>query len=180
MLWWFWMYSFLGYLIEKVFAAATHSLHQVRKCFLLLPFCPVYGLGMLAVLSLPEELLEGIRLIFLGGVIATAVEYAVHWLYDRFLGVMFWDYRGVFGNLQGRVCVPFGVAWGILSASAVWYVHPAVERLAEQIPAEMTYVCLLLFTADAVCTVFFLRETRDIDRLRLSCLLRENDVYEAE
>ena len=52
-LWLFCLYSFLGYLLEKIFAAVTGSRHQVRKCFLLLPLCPVYGLGMAAVLALP-------------------------------------------------------------------------------------------------------------------------------
>ena len=53
-LWLFCLYSFLGYLLEKIFAAVTGSRHQVRKCFLLLPLCPVYGLGMAAVLALPH------------------------------------------------------------------------------------------------------------------------------
>ena len=43
-LWLFWTYSFLGYLLEKAFAWLTRSPQQVRKCFLLLPLCPVYGL----------------------------------------------------------------------------------------------------------------------------------------
>ena len=51
-LWYFWIYSFLGYLLEKLFAKVTHAEKQCRKCFLLLPMCPVYGLGMLAVLAL--------------------------------------------------------------------------------------------------------------------------------
>jgi len=50
-LWRFWLYSFLGYLLEKAFAAASASPHQTRKCFLLLPLCPVYGLAVLAVLD---------------------------------------------------------------------------------------------------------------------------------
>ena len=54
-LWRFWLYSFLGYLLEKAFAAATASPHQTRKCFLLLPLCPVYGLAVLAVLALPPQ-----------------------------------------------------------------------------------------------------------------------------
>ena len=33
------LYSFLGYLLEKIYALATHSNRQVRKCFLLLPLC---------------------------------------------------------------------------------------------------------------------------------------------
>lgn len=58
-LWLFCLYSFLGYLLEKIFAAVTGSRHQVRKCFLLLPLCPVYGLAMLAVLHLPADLTRG-------------------------------------------------------------------------------------------------------------------------
>ena len=55
-LWTFWTYSFLGYLLERGYAIATHADRQARKCFLLLPMCPVYGLGALAVLALPDGL----------------------------------------------------------------------------------------------------------------------------
>ena len=55
-LWTLWTYSFLGYLLERGYAIATHADRQARKCFLLLPMCPVYGLGALAVLALPESL----------------------------------------------------------------------------------------------------------------------------
>ena len=39
-------YSFLGYCLEKLFARAVRSPERVRKCLLLLPLCPVYGLAM--------------------------------------------------------------------------------------------------------------------------------------
>ena len=119
-LWLFCLYSFLGYLLEKIFATVTGSRHQVRKCFLLLPLCPVYGLAMLAVLHLPADLTRGFfRLAFYGGLTATAVEYAVHFLYDKLLGVMFWDYSGTHMDLNRRVCVPFAVIWGPLTAFAL-------------------------------------------------------------
>ena len=44
-LWYFWVYSFLGYLLEKAYAALTHGAHQRRRCFLLLPLCPVTAWG---------------------------------------------------------------------------------------------------------------------------------------
>lgn len=166
-LWYFWIYSFLGFLLEKLFAAATHAERRQRKCFLLLPMCPVYGLGMLAVLALPEAWTGSfVSLALCGGAAATAVEYAVHWGYETFLGVRFWDYSGVFGNLRGRVCLPFTLAWGLLTAAAVRLLHPAVAGWAAQIPAEWTYGFLLFFTADAVCTARFLWETHDVEALR--------------
>lgn len=100
-LWYFWIYSFLGWGLEKGFAAVTRAENQQRKCFLFLPLCPVYGLGMLAVLALPPELSRGGWLIVSGGLAATAVEYAVHWGYEALLGVRFWDYSHVPGNWNG-------------------------------------------------------------------------------
>ena len=53
LLWYFWIYSFLGWILERAYAFLVQSGRQERRCLLLLPLCPVYGLGMLAVLALP-------------------------------------------------------------------------------------------------------------------------------
>jgi len=166
LLWYFWIYSFLGCLLEKAFAKVTHAQQQGRKGFLLLPLCPVYGLGMLAVLALPERWTSGGWLILWGGFTATAVEYIVHWGYDVLLGVRFWDYSNLFGNLQGRVCLPFALIWGVLTAVAVRWIQPAVERLAERTLPEVTYLCLLVFAVDALCSLRVLQVRKDPEALR--------------
>lgn len=166
--WFFLIYSFGGYLVERMFAVVTRAERRERKCFLLLPLCPVYGLGMLAVLALPGEWRQGPWMIAAGAAAATAVEYAVHWAYEVFLGVAFWDYSRVPGNLQGRVCLPFSLAWGLLTALTVWYIHPAVAALAEGIPAAVTFGVLLLFSVDAVCSARFLRVTHNVEELRIT------------
>ena len=166
LLWYFWIYSFLGYLLEKMFAKAYGARLQGRKCFLLLPLCPVYGLGMLAVLALPETLTRGVIGIIVCGGAATVVEYAVHWAYDAFLGVRFWDYSGVFGNLRGRICLLFSLIWGGLTVAAVRWIHPRVEHLAERTVPEVTYLCLMFFALDAFCSLRLLKATGDPERLR--------------
>ena len=111
--WSFLAYGFLGYLLEKVYALVTRSRHTVRKGYLLLPVCPVYGLAMLAVLALPPDMTDTFwRLALYGGLTATAVEYAVHFCCDRLLGVMFWDYSSTKMDLNRRVCLPFALIWG--------------------------------------------------------------------
>jgi len=163
-LWYFWIYSFLGWLVELAFAAAAASGDRRRRCLLVLPLCPVYGLGMLAVLALPP--MGWIGLVLSGALAATAVEYVFHWAGERFLGVKFWDYAQVPGNLRGRVCLPFTLAWGLLVWAAVRFVQPGVAALAQAVPPAVTYACLLLFTADAVCSIRFLRVTGDLRALR--------------
>lgn len=164
LLWYFWIYSFLGWLIELSFAAASRSEDRRRRCLLVLPLCPVYGLGMLAALALPPMGRPG--LMIFGGLAATAVEYVYHWAGERFLGVRFWDYARVPGNLRGRVCLPFTLAWGVLVWAAVRFVQPGAEALAAEVSPALTYACLLVFTADAVCSLRFLRVTGDLKGMR--------------
>ena len=149
-LWIFWSFSLLGWVLERLFAAVTRSPRRRRRCLLLLPLCPVYGLGMAAVLALPPSLRSGWPLYLWGGLTATSVEYIYHWWGETFLGVSFWDYTGVFGNLRGRVCL----------------VTPPVVALADRVPIGVTWWLLLAFTADAVCSLRFLAVTHDLEALR--------------
>ena len=173
MLWTFWTYSFFGYLLEKGYAAATHGSQRARKGFLLLPMCPVYGLGALAVLALPPSLTDGFwSLALWGGLTATAVEYVVHLLYDRLLGVRFWDYTQVRGNLRGRVCLPFSLAWSLLAAAGLPVVQGVLAPVLAAVPPAVTYAALLVFTADAVVSLRLLRRAGDTEILSLRALGR--------
>ena len=162
LLWTFWTYSFFGYLLERGYAAATRAAQPPGQGFLLLPLCPVYGLGALAVLALPPALTDGFwSLALWGGLAATAVEYVVHLLYDRLLGVRFWDYTQVRGNLRGRVCLPFSLAWGLLTGAALPPVQRALGPVLAAVPPAVTYAVLLVFTADAVVSLRLLRRAGD-------------------
>lgn len=173
---WFWLfilYSFGGYLLEKAFAAVTAAPLQVRKCFLLLPLCPVYGLGMLAVLILPAGLRESPwRLGISGALAVTAVEFAVHWLYEKLLGVRFWDYSPIKAGVAGRVCLPFTAVWGVLVVLTMRFVHPWAAALAAVIPAWLGYAMLLLLTVDGFFSALVLRRSGDVELMSFPHLLQ--------
>ena len=167
-LWKFWTYSFLGLLLEKAYAAVSPRGGGARRCCLLLPLCPVYGLGVTAVLLLPPQLTQSpLGMALWGGLTATAVEYGVHVWYECLLGVRFWDYQGVWGNLRGRVCVPFSLAWGLLLAAVLPGLEQVLTPLLEKIPPEVTYAALLVFTADAFLSSRVLLRAGDPEAVRV-------------
>ncbi len=174
---WLWygiFYSFLGYCLEKTFAAATRSSHRLRRCFVFLPLCPVYGLAMLAVLALGTEGLPRLwEQMALGAFAATAVEYVVHWGYEKVFGVQFWDYTSTKCDVNGRICLPFSLCWGVLSVFAVRYVQPRLARIAAQIPDEAAVLAVFLITLDGIFTCRVLLLTHDIDALTPRTLLRQ-------
>ena len=132
----------------------------------------VYGLAMLAVLHLPADLRRGFfRLALYGGLTATAVEYAVHFLYDKLLGVMFWDYGSTHMDLNRRICMPFAVIWGLLTAFSVRYVQPLLHPIAANVPPWAGLTLLLLLVADSFFSVRLLRRTHNVDLLGIPNLL---------
>lgn len=166
---WFWyfvIYSFSGFLLEVVFARLVHG-RPDRKCFLVLPLCPVYGLGACACLLLAP--LAGGRpavLFLLGAAACSAVEYAMAMWYEYVVGMPFWDYTGVFGNLHGRVCLPFSAAWGLLILALVDRIHPAVAGFVFAIPGSVTAAAVPILLTDATVSHMLLRRTGDRACLR--------------
>ena len=171
---WYWFaYSFLGYCLEKLFAAATRSKHRLRRCFVFLPLCPVYGFAMLAILLLGAEDLPGAwEQLLLGTLVSTSVEYAVHWTYEKLFAVRFWDYSATKCDVNGRICLPFSLCWGVLSALAVRYVQPVLKDYAARLPAGAAALAMFLVVLDGILTARVLLVTRDIDALTPRTLIR--------
>ena len=158
-LWYFIWYSFLGFLLEVGYARWTGG-RRDRKCLLLLPLCPVYGLGACAVLLLPPAVLERpLLLAAAGGAVATGVEYGMALFYERVLRVSFWNYEGLPGSIQGRVCIPFALAWSLLMLPLVYLVHPAAARLAAAIPDPVSWAVLAALLGDLAISGGILRRT---------------------
>ena len=146
--WFFFSYSFIGYLLEVLFAWVTGR-DRDRGCLLFLPLCPVYGLGACLVLLL-RPLAGGSRagLILLGAVVCTLAEYGASLWYEKALGLRFWDYRGLPGSLRGRVCLPFSLAWGALSLGLGEGIHPLLSPLLTRIPLPVGLGALACVCAD--------------------------------
>ena len=166
-LWYFIVYSFCGFLLEIGFAALIRHPKRDRKCFYLLPLCPVYGLGAIAILLLPAFIQETPFLLMVyGGAAATAVEYLVGVWDEKVLGVRFWDYSDLPGSVNGKISFPFSVAWSLLTLPLVNWLHPWIERGVSQIPAWMFWPVLLFVMGDGLRTVVLLRTTGDTDSLK--------------
>ncbi len=163
----FLLYSFFGFLLEVVYARLIHCPKKDRKCFLFLPLCPVYGFGALAILSLPSWIhANPLLLILFGGLAATAVEYLTALFYEFSLGVKFWDYSHLPGNLSGRVCLTFTFFWGVLALALVYWIHPLFQGFLYRLTPQFLLLPFFLVAADGILTLCLLHRTHNLDSLR--------------
>lgn len=174
--WCFLFYSFCGFLLEITFARLARHPKRDRKCHLLLPVCPVYGLGALGILLLPEPVKSSPLLLFLAGAaMATAAEWGMSLLYEKAAGAAFWDYAALPLNIGGRVCLWFSLFWGILALPLVYTVQPAVEPLLASIPAAVTVPAVLFYAGDTAASLMLLRRG-GTDALRWYLPRRQREI----
>lgn len=165
--WYFLFYSFLGFWVEVVYVRLRGEAKRDRKCRLILPVCPVYGLGALAILMLPAGIQDNPLLLFPAAALAcTGVEYAVGLFYEKVFRVTFWDYSHLPLNLGGRVCPPFSLCWGALAVLVLELIHPRLAPLVSAIPPWLVFPAAALWAADTVLTALVLRRTGTTDALR--------------
>ena len=165
-LWYFIIYSFCGFLLEVAFARLTGDPKQDRKCLLLLPLCPVYGLGACLILLVAPPASGFLWALAAGGLAATAAELAMGLFYRYCLGVEFWDYAGMRGSVGGLICPAFSLCWSALALALVYLVHPAVAPLGSRIPAGLAAPALILLLSDAVVSCVALGRTGTTEILR--------------
>ena len=157
--WDFLLYSFVGFLLEVAFAWATGG-HPQRKCLLVLPLCPVYGLGACLIVGAAGHIAHPLPLFCVGAVLSTACEYIMATFYEDVLRVSFWDYSHLPFNIHGRVCLLFSLAWGLLSVPLVRWLHPAVAAIPFSPPLPLTAIVVAAVAADVVVSALLLRHFR--------------------
>lgn len=120
-------YSFIGWIIEVIYRSATQR-RFINAGFLYGMFIPIYGFGALFVIVVYyfihdyPDLLQ----VLVYGIVLTAVEYAVGFLFEKIFRLKLWDYSNNRFNLHGRICLLFSLFWTALAFVFVTFIHPAV------------------------------------------------------
>lgn len=147
LLWYFFIYGFLGWCLEIIYAAVRKKAF-LNRGILNGPLCPIYGVGM--VLSLIFFSPQKDRFVFLAiscAVLATLLEFFTGILMEKLFKKRWWDYSGYKYNLAGYVCLPFSALWGLAAALVIRFVHPFLASLLDRIPVfpGRAVLWLLLF-----------------------------------
>lgn len=145
--WIFVIYAFFGWCTEVAYAALELKVF-VNRGFLNGPVCPIYGCGVLLVITVLTPLKEYFILLFAGSFLLTsAIEFLTGFLLEKIFHNQWWDYSEENFNLCGYVCLKFSILWGLGCTLILDVVHPAVYKLIKGLPKVPGTVLLILFLA---------------------------------
>lgn len=153
----FFFYSFVGWVMETCYCSILERKYVARG-FLYGPICPIYGVGVLFMILFFKPLTGHPVVFYITAVVVmSAWEYFVGWFLETTTHVKYWDYSNIRFNLQGRICLPISLTWGVLSYIVIFWIHPFTESLFAGIPVWLSHVlCGLavgVLISDATLTI---------------------------
>jgi len=172
------IYSFVGYVIETLFALINYNVLESRKSFLYGPFCGIYGVGaVVLILALRYFNKNNYRLFFGGCLVGAIVEYIISFLGEVLFDARWWDYSDRFLNINGRICLLYSLFWGILSLMLIRIINPQVDRFINYIKKNMSLKTLKIYvvsgTVFMICNAIASATAMNVFLIRMSV---ENDL----
>lgn len=179
----FFVYSFLGWCVEVAYAAITQR-ELINRGFLNGPICPIYGCGMTVMIALIGRFTmpggdmpwyQNVLVAFFGGmIITTLIELIGGYILYKLFHTRWWDYSNFRFNLGGFICPQFSLLWGLGSVLLMVVVHPLISRPSSSIPTvvliwlDVIFGCV--FVADVIISIIqaigFSKQLARIDEMR--------------
>lgn len=147
----FTIYSFLGWIYETIYCTIKGHRWENRG-FLFGPIVPIYGAGALGATILFFE--SGIKWLdptnnwqiffvcYFGSII---LEFTTSWVLEKLFHAKWWDYSECFCNIQGRICLPCSILFGLAGVLLVNTLLPVMLNFINSVHVEIQALFALLF-----------------------------------
>ncbi|MCR5178655.1 MAG: putative ABC transporter permease [Lachnospiraceae bacterium] len=172
-------YSFLGWVWESIYCTAKEKKWADRG-FLFGPICPIYGssvvmasvlFSLIPALSDPSFPIWAIFLLCYAG--SAIAEFGTSWVLEKRFHARWWDYSDIPLNIQGRICVPVSICFGLAGVLVVKFLIPFIAGLHSMIH-PVVYEVLAIVLAAVFGADFALTEAS------LSALLKDVEKMHTE
>lgn len=119
------------------------------------PWLPIYGVGCTLFIILLQiggeknhfsKIANKPFLTFIAiAVVASIVEYFSSFWLEAMTGMKYWNYDGIFMNLNGRICLEGAIFFGLGGSFCLYIVAPFIHKKISKVPqSRKIIVCLIL------------------------------------
>ena len=156
----FFLYSLFGHLLESTLYLIIGN--NGKSGYLLGPWTPVYGLGIVIILLINNFIKKHIKLkkyqqmiiLFLAAaVLLSAIEWLGGISIEYFFHYTCWDYSNYTFNIGKYVSLETALIWGTLSVLFVLFLKKVSDKIVSKIPKYITYSLIIIFIIDNILTV---------------------------
>ena len=150
--------SFGGWVYETIYCSVVEG-EFTKRGFLFGPTCPIYGIGALAVWLVLGQISNPFVVFFIGGFLATVIEYSTGLFLERRFKKKWWDYSMFKFNLHGRICPQASAVFGAFSVTSVFVLVPTMLNIlmifSKHTVSVVAFIVVTLYFLDTVASLLW-------------------------
>ena len=148
------MYAFLGWVVEVVNSYIQHK-RFINRGFMIGPYCPIYGTGVLLIIFLLKDYTNNYLVLFiLSMTVCMVVEYLTSLVMELLFNARWWDYSNRKFNINGRVCLETAIPFGLCGMLIMYVINPIFVKLldkgSEKFIIILGIILMILFFTDLI------------------------------
>ena len=153
LLWLFLIYSFVGWILETIFAI-TKQRKIINRGLINGPFCTAYGFtGVLITVALKD--LSGVWLFLFSAIYASVIEWVAGKIIEKICHERWWNYENNKFNLGGYISLQTSVLWGALGFIAVTFTNSLLIDAYKLIPFMVVRIILIVVVVALAADMIF-------------------------
>ncbi len=160
------MYSFLGWIVE-IIDFLIEDKKFVNRGFLIGPYCPIYGVGLLLIVNFLKNYTDSYLIVFVMSMfICMTLEYLTSYIMEKLFNARWWDYSDKKFNINGRVCLETTIPFGLGGMAIMYIVNPFFEKVLHNLNINtleiISIVLFLIFFIDFIISLITILKVKDI------------------
>lgn len=183
----FFTFAFVGWLWEVLLYLFRDGIF-VNRGALYGPWLPIYGISCTAIILLVtkfelfRKMCKNPFLMFVFiMVFSTIIEFTGSWLLEIISGVKYWDYTGVFLNINGRVCLECSLFFGVGGSLCLYIVAPFLESKFEKLTLTFRItVCMILVILFGIDELYSAKHPHEGDGITSGANFESQTLIELE
>ena len=156
----FFLGSLVGYIYEVIFYFLIEN--RLDNAGLLFgPWLPIYGIGALLITFMSKYLKNKPIICFFSIMLITGIlEYSFGYLGLNIFHIRLWDYRGLFLNINGFVCLRSVLTFALGGIFLIYIIEPFLNKVLKKYNHLISYILIfiiILFIIDIILSIILKR-----------------------
>lgn len=148
------VYSVAAWVMETGTVIITEK-KFVNRGFLIGPYCPIYGFGVVLITILLRKYADDILALMVFSVfICGILEYSTSFFMEKIFNARWWDYSKNRFNINGRICLETLIPFAVAGCIIVKYINPFLINYFSTLPDDLMRIIigtiLMIFLVDSI------------------------------
>jgi len=177
----FFTYSLLGWLLE-VTCKWIEQKKFINRGFLIGPYCPIYGYGVLIMTLLLSKYLNDPFTLWIMIILSCSLlEYFTSYILEKIFATRWWDYSKRKCNINGRICLETMIPFSFFGMLIMYKINPFFYTIYEKIPT-MTLIILaslmsIIYITDNIISFKIIKDIQKVSKdTQKKQLLKKDDT----